>query len=353
MNPIKRPLPTLPRVVLSLAMAFLCLAPAGTRAQGDDPVESLKFKLAAERQSLQGPSEDLKAKYQKALERLREEATAQGNLDGRLAVDEEIKYLAGEAEERPDPGKYDQLASMRKIYDERKTVLIKEADTRREKLLREYAAAFTDLQKSLTIESRIEEAVKARDMAGALEAELERLRKAAVGATSAPEGDSQKEREISWTAPFAGEIAESSSTGVLFTGAAEAGLFGAVVVKERLPNRFTARGQVKIEGSFPGIVVGFDSENDPFAYLYPDVTGIQIETWHQRQRLKTSRLDHEWERGSWISFEVTRTSREWTVKLGSKKLPIPLPGDIRGSRFGFMTFGPGVVNVRRLAVTAD
>lgn len=349
---LRLPLPT--TLLRGLAVAAALLVPSGSVPAAEADPESLQFKLSAERQAIDVPLDELRAQYTKALERLRDEVTQAGDLARRLQIDREIAYHSDEGGERPEPGDFAPLAKLRTIYEKRRAELLAQAESRREKLLVDYRAAFDALQKSLTVENRIEEAVEARKVATSLEAELERLR---AGRKPPPkESTLFKEdapAELAWETPFAGTLGAASSTELEFTGATKPDTFGAAVVKNRLPKQFTVRGQIQISGYFPGIVIAYEADDKPFAMVYPVKAGTQVEIWHAGKRVQTDVLDIQWKFASWESFEVVRDTTGWTFKLGSQKASVPLPDSVRGSRFGFLTFGPGVVKARRLSVTTE
>lgn len=327
---------------------------SGTLLADDVDLETVRFKLTAERQALVMPLEALSEQYTSALLRLKETATQAGDLSKRLLLEAEIARLSREPEGSFGGGGFSELEKVRAIYEERRTTLLKAAEGKLETMLTAYRARCVALQQKLTKEESIEEAIEARDLANALEDELERLREAQE---ETKEGKVFPQKAMSlvleWETLFDGMLNEASGESLDFIGSTTVGSIGAVVALNELPSTFSVTGEIHVTGQYPGIVLAYDAKNRPFAIACSVNDGTEIETWERGDRVKTTRHNLAWGRGVWETLEITRNEEGWWIGVGGTRQLVPLPRTLRGGRFGFMAFGPGQLKLRDLVIAAQ
>jgi len=271
-----------------------------------------------------------------------------------LLVEAEFKSLSVESNPRPHADEHPELVRIKAIYEDRRTNLLRDANTKREKILEEYQMECIALQKALTKRERIKDALEARDLVTSLGAEIESIRlaraKSSDGTQSPPNG---KPPVLEWETPFEGILVEPSSEAFAFVGSNTVGEMSAVVARNEFPATYVVKGEIKVTGQYPGIVLGYVSKNRLFAIACSVGDGTEVETWERGDRVKTTRHELRWSRGIWEPLEIARNEKGWTLRIGGTKQLVPLPQTARGRRFGFMTFGPGKLELRSLIIAIE
>ena len=127
---------------------------------GDDPVKKLRIQFEKEIEILSKPLKELNAKYRKYLDKQKAAYQEEGDLDGLLAVDTELKTFESEPSKRLSS--FPELKRLQEIY--RKQLAQHNAKTTEPKLklIRSFKEEAEKLSKELTKAGKIEEAKLAR-----------------------------------------------------------------------------------------------------------------------------------------------------------------------------------------------
>ena len=141
---------------LLFALAFLSSSPGADVAT----LESLKAGMDENKARLDKPLLEFQLAYTKRLEALKQKAQAAGDLDQIIAVDKEIKMVGRGGSEIP--ARYGGLKKLRKIYDDHSKKLNEEKTKNFQKLLRSHRVGLLNLQKSLTVAGKFDEAMKVK-----------------------------------------------------------------------------------------------------------------------------------------------------------------------------------------------
>ena len=123
--------------------------------------------------------------YKRDLAELKPKAKSEGNLDGVLAIDEELKQA-----DRMNIGKpaaYEPLKSLQANYGTLRRELAEQIIPEKKRLYEIYVAALENLQVSLTKESRLDEAIRVRGIMQTAQQEMKSVRLFVAGAQAATE----------------------------------------------------------------------------------------------------------------------------------------------------------------------
>jgi len=161
----------IPRHERSALAGLLCvvLCASAPVSSAEESIEALEEKFVAAYDRIHQPIRDLSASFSAALERLFAQETAAGNLDAALEIRNEMDAFGDGSDFDPEtflprPAQTESLASAKVVYARERERLWQEGGRARADLLNHYAAALTDLERQLTRDSKMEEALKARQV---------------------------------------------------------------------------------------------------------------------------------------------------------------------------------------------
>ncbi len=154
-----------PIVLAGLLFAGLCASAPVSSAEPS--IEALEERFVAAYERIHQPIWNLNAAFSAALQRLLAQETAAGNLDAALEIKTEIAAFGDGRDFDSEtflrrPAETESLASTKTIYARERERLWNEGSKARADLLSHYAAALTDLERQMTRESKMEEALRVR-----------------------------------------------------------------------------------------------------------------------------------------------------------------------------------------------
>ncbi|MCB1062340.1 MAG: hypothetical protein KDN20_05375 [Verrucomicrobiae bacterium] len=203
--------------------AILAIASFGIQAQEQNAatLDSLTLEFDVHRAELMKPIAELKQIYQEKLNELLDEVTAAGDLKKALAVKAEITDFASKGRTVVDEGAFPELKRLEEILVEAQAQRVNEVNEKMVPLIEVYQAKLKFLQKRLTQEKKLEEAVRVQSVLEKVEAgislpdlpALAAMEKKGVG----EEGEeSEKDMMIGKTASFAHSTQTDSIIDVKF-----------------------------------------------------------------------------------------------------------------------------------------
>ncbi len=164
-------------------------------AQTEVPLEELRTNYKTERAAISRPLEVLQGQYYKQLTKLRDEKQAAGDLEKVVAINAEIRILAGKVPEHNAPD-FDALAKVRAIYQEANRQRKIEVKGKLIPFLQSYSKLLESHKIALTKASKIEEATSVNEEMKILAIESGQLKKSVAQLRSGTELDSSKVIEL-------------------------------------------------------------------------------------------------------------------------------------------------------------
>ena len=149
-------------VAAVFAMTLSGLLAADVPAAPAPTLDSLRLELDVNRQAFHQPVATLNTQYEAQLKKLEEDVRKAGELNLLLAVQDELKgFASGEA--KPAPSDFGALQKLQDIYRPERAKREKAEAEQLVPFLAKYREALTTLQKRLTQENQVAEAIKVQD----------------------------------------------------------------------------------------------------------------------------------------------------------------------------------------------
>ncbi len=158
---------------------WLVMATSAQEGSESLTLEQARSNLEAQQTKLDGPLDDLKANYLQRLTSLMNEAQTRGNLDVVLAVRSELANLA-KVDYTPAETEIADLQKLQEIYSNARTKLLSERHDRFKLVLADYRTQLTRIERELTQQNQIDQAIAVRKELEQTEQLLEKSAQEAV-----------------------------------------------------------------------------------------------------------------------------------------------------------------------------